>query len=204
MGKKVQVVVSGSHKTDVSSFVPFQGKMKTLSPGNYEKLKNEILETGFAFAVHVWDMDGKLFLIDGHQRVSTLLKMQKEGVSIPDIPYVVVKAKTYSDAKRHVLQGVSQYGSIQKDGFKDFVDGLDFTLDDKFDLPDFSFDLDSPDVELDEWDTDLADTVDDVEENLDGIVSVIKIKCKQEHKDDVVRLIRTTLENKGFGGVEII
>ena len=200
---KVDVVVSGSHKTDVSSFVPFQGKMKTLSSENYEKLKNEILDTGFAFAVHVWKCKGKLYLIDGHQRVSTLVRMRDGGIHVPDIPYVIVTAKSYNDAKRHVLQGVSQYGTIQKDGFRDFVDGLDFSLDDKFDLPNVVFDLDHPDVDLDDWDTDLGDAVDGIAENLDGIVSVIKIKCQQEQKDDIISIVRSTLEKKGFGGVEI-
>ena len=140
---KIKIMVDAAHVADISKFTAFQGGLKTLSEDNYEKLSKEITETGFGFALHVWESHDKLYLIDGHQRVNSLLRMRDDGYEIPEIPYCLVKAKTFDDAKRRVLQGVSQYGKIDKEGFRDFVSDLDFTFDDKFDLPDISFNLDS-------------------------------------------------------------
>ena len=70
-------------EVDVSELTPFQGKLKTLSPENYQKLKSEILKTGFNFAQHVWPNEGQLYIIDGHQRKTALEMMRAEGIEIP-------------------------------------------------------------------------------------------------------------------------
>jgi hypothetical protein len=145
----VKIAVTGSSYAPVESFKPFQGSLKTLSDQNYEKLKTEILSTGFAFALHVWEHDNFTYLVDGHQRVATLLRMKEKGIEIPEIPFVSVEAKDYEEAKRRVLQGVSQYGKIDKEGFFDFVGDMDIGgFDEKFDLPDIDFDIDGISSEI--------------------------------------------------------
>lgn len=122
-----------------------QGELKSLPAENYEKLKREIVDTGFAFPPHVW-LDPKSkhwYLVDGTQRVSALLKMREEGFGIGQIPVVVVAAKNIQEAKRRVLQATSQYGHITEQGLVDFMNGAGIDLDflgEKFDLPNIDMD----------------------------------------------------------------
>lgn len=125
---------------DIDKLTPFQGKLKTLDDKNFNKLRKSIIEEGFSFTVHVWENGGVTYIIDGHQRVSVLTQMRKQGIEIPPISCSFVSAGTYRDAKKLVLLAISQYGKIQKDGFLDFVDGEDFDFGD-YDFPDLSFDL---------------------------------------------------------------
>lgn len=121
---------------DISKLTPFQGKLKTLDDKNFNKLRKSIIDEGFSFTVHVWENGGVTYIIDGHQRVSVLTQMRKQGIEVPPISCSFVSAKTYRDAKKLVLLAVSQYGKIQKDGFLEFVDGEDFDFED-YDFPDF-------------------------------------------------------------------
>ena len=95
----------------------FQNEMKTLSTMNYLKLRKEIEETGFSFAVHVWENDGKLWILDGHQRVECLRRMAAESAAEGTmVPIVRVEAKDYREAKRKVMAAASQFGEFQIDG----------------------------------------------------------------------------------------
>lgn len=131
---------------DIDQLTPFQGKLKTLDDKNFNKLRKSIIEEGFSFTVHVWENGGVTYIIDGHQRVSVLTQMRKQGIKIPPISCSFVSAGTYRDAKKLVLLAISQYGKIQKDGFMDFVQGEDFDFGD-YDFPDFTPDFDNVIVE---------------------------------------------------------
>jgi site-specific DNA-methyltransferase (adenine-specific) len=138
---------------DIEKLTPFQGKLKTLDDKNFNKLRKSIVEEGFSFTVHVWQNDKTIYIIDGHQRVSVLTQMRKQGIKVPPISCAFVSAETYRDAKKLVLLAISQYGKIQKDGFLEFVDGEDFDFGD-YDFPDITFDISSlfekPKEEFDE------------------------------------------------------
>ena len=127
---------------DIDRLTPFQGKLKTLDDKNFNKLRKSIVDEGFSFTVHVWENADVIYIIDGHQRVSVLTQMRKQGIKIPPISCSFVSAKTYRDAKKLVLLAISQYGKIQKDGFLEFVEGEDFDFGD-YDFPDFNFGFDS-------------------------------------------------------------
>jgi hypothetical protein len=98
----------------------FQNGMKTLSDANYAKLRGEIEETGFSFAVHAWRDKGKLFILDGHQRVACLKRMVQEGAvdKATEIPVVLVEAKNFKEAKRKCLAAASQFGEFNIEGLK--------------------------------------------------------------------------------------
>jgi hypothetical protein len=157
MAKSVEIKVEKNlEHISVDSLEPLQGELKTLSEANHTKLRKSMLEKGFKLSLHVWKNGGVNYLIDGHQRVHVLKKMQDEGIEIPPIPCVIVQARTYSEAKETVLLAVSQYGKLNKTGFQDFIEGEDFEIDD-FDFPDFDLST----LDISEPNYDLLNDVDD-------------------------------------------
>jgi len=138
-----------------SQIMPFQGDLKTLSDENFNKLRTEILEDGFNFSPHVWATDKGYFILDGHQRIHVLKQLEKQGYTfvstdgkpISGVPCNTVEASSIEDAKRKVLQAVSQYGKLDDEGFLDFTDGLDLDFS-NYDFPDFYIpDLEAPKFE---------------------------------------------------------
>lgn len=131
MEKVVQIACDTGHKAKLDDLHHFQGELKTLTKENYEKLRDEIINTGFAFAPHVWRdfTDGGEFkLLDGHQRCRVLKQMRdQEGWTIPPIPIVEVQAKDFQEAKRRILQGTSQYGVMETQGLYEFLHEANLT-----------------------------------------------------------------------------
>jgi len=162
MAKSVEIKVEKNlEHISVDSLEPLQGELKTLSEANHSKLRKSMLDKGFKLSLHVWKNGGVNYLIDGHQRVHVLQKMQKEGIEIPPIPCVIVQARTYSEAKETVLLAVSQYGKLNKTGFQEFMEGEDFDLD-NFDFPDISDDFFKE--ARDEAETDIMKDIDGAKE----------------------------------------
>ena len=130
--KQITVQCVGAAVLPLHDLLPFQGDLKTLSKDNYERLRKEILEDGFSFPVAVWEKDDEtnFYIIDGHQRVETLHRMREEGYSIPQIPVVFVKAKSFEAAKRKLLAGASTYGTINEPGLLAFLADTDLAAED--------------------------------------------------------------------------
>lgn len=123
-----------------------QGNLKTLTEENYKKLKKELLTDGFSFAVHVWEdaTTGKIYIIDGHQRVAALKRASSEGIKIPQVPVIFIEADDLNHAKKKVLAAASQYGKFDQLGAQDFIQtiqGINLSdLTERFVMPDISFD----------------------------------------------------------------
>jgi hypothetical protein len=112
----------------LDEFTGLQGDLKSLETTDGAKLRREILDTGFAFPIYAWKQKGKNYVIGGHQRLRVLREMEKEGIRVPRIPVVYVKAKNMEEAKRRVLQDVAQYGRVTEEGLHGFVKQMDMTL----------------------------------------------------------------------------
>jgi site-specific DNA-methyltransferase (adenine-specific) len=142
-GKTVKIACQGAASIQIDNLKPFQGELKTLSDENYAKLKNEIIDLGFSEPIAIWKSQGENFVLNGHQRLTTLLKMRGEGFAIPPVPVSIVDATSYKQAKLKVLSLTSQFGEMSPKGLLDFVADIDLKL------PEMSERFDFPDVNLD-------------------------------------------------------
>ncbi len=128
---KILISCKGAGELPLTDLKQIQGDFKTLDKESYETLKREILQDGFSFPVAVWENEKSEFLIiDGHQRVKTLEKMKAEGYIVPQVPVVFIEAKNLSQAKHKLLAAASRYGTVQNEGFKEFLKDVDFNYED--------------------------------------------------------------------------
>lgn len=136
----LKVACEGAATVQLDQLKEFQGELKSLNKDAFEMLKKELVQTGFAFPFNVWrDPDGQLNLIGGHQRKRVLTAMREDGWVIPPLPVVWVEAKDLQEAKRRVLQDVSQYGKLEGQGLYEFVHEFELDVNDlatSFRLPD--------------------------------------------------------------------
>jgi hypothetical protein len=142
MPTEIRIACDVKERAPLDSFLNFQGRLKALPDEAYKRLKREILQTGFAFPIFVWEnhSDKKLIIIGGHQRLLALKMMREEGAIVPDIPYVKIHAKNLKEAKRRVLQDVSQYGQVTQIGLLEYMHAAEFDFKDissSFVIPDF-------------------------------------------------------------------
>ena len=129
------VVKCKGHKTlPIDQLLEFQGGLKRLTQKNREKLIGSICERGFIAPIFVWDDSGDYRLLDGHQRLKTLLWMRENGWDIPMIPVDIIEADSEQDAKKKLLAITSQYGEFDLDGFIEFTS--DIEIDDTIRLTD--------------------------------------------------------------------
>lgn len=120
--REVRVITRGQVNARLADLNAFQEDIKILTEENYVKLKEAIESDGFAFSPHVFvDGEGKLWILDGHQRYTALSRMQAEGYHIPTIPCVEVEAESLEHARRLVMTAASQYGTFQLKKVVDFV-----------------------------------------------------------------------------------
>ena len=159
---KIQVKAKGHTFLPIDRLLEFQGNLKRLTQQNREKLMASILEKGFIAPIFVWDDAGEYRLLDGHQRLKTLLWMRQQGWDIPMLPVDIIEADTEKDAKEKLLLIASQYGDFTTDGYKEFAEGLDLDTE-SVRLSDGTFEL--PESEDEDEDTKGDDNAPDIEDD---------------------------------------
>lgn len=141
MNEKVLIACEGAGLIDIDDLHELQGDLKSLSEEDGQKLENEILTTGVAFPFRAWNDGKKWWIIGGHQAKRILKRLRERGVEVPPVPYSVVHAKSKKEAMRRVLQDISQYGKIDRQGMYQFMHMADFSMAEiktGFSLPDFN------------------------------------------------------------------
>lgn len=130
MSKAIRVSCEAADEADFRKIQPMQSaEFKTLTEAAYEKLRGLILKNGITAPIHVWKAkDGKLYNLDGHQRVRVLHQLEADGFKVPKVPVVFVKAVNVKQAKEILLSNVSQYGRVESQGLYEFVmeNGINF------------------------------------------------------------------------------
>lgn len=145
VNKNILIKCRSAELASCSDLIPFQGNLKDLSKENYKKLKEEIISLGFSEPLSVWKNDGKMYLLNGHQRHRTLKKMIEEGYNCPAIPISMIEADSFEEARKKVLALTSQYGEITGQGLYEFAMDSGLTADDI--KKRFRF----PEIDIDEW-----------------------------------------------------
>ena len=150
MSKEIKISCSIQDRVSIDDLVPTQKNLKSLSKENFEKLRKSIIKNGFFFPIGIWDHDGVLKLLDGHQRLLTLKELRNEGYIIPLVPVFRVYASDEKQAREMLLHSVSQYGQVEKQGLYELMIEWDMKIDDlgSFELPISSLDIQSFDLEF--------------------------------------------------------
>lgn len=116
-------------RIDYRTLRDFQGKLKTLTPKNNERLcavlfgAQGVPAQGLIAPLCIWeDKDGVSWIIDGHQRLHIFTQYDVQPYEIPC--YRII-AKNRKEAKERFLALNSQYGQITEDGWAAFIVDVD-------------------------------------------------------------------------------
>lgn len=124
MSGTIRITSKGASSLQWKQLTPLQRNLKTLSSQNYQRIRKEILEFGFAEPIAVWHdrENNQMYVLNGHQRLTAIKKMvEEEGFSCPALPVSWVEAGNLSDANKIVAALASQYGTVTPKGLQDFM-----------------------------------------------------------------------------------
>lgn len=112
-----------SDKALLTQMTPFQGNLKKRKPGDIQELWESLKNDGLLMPFALWAHDEKLYILDGHGRYQALVSAALEDATIlqQQFPYILINAETETDARKALLQIVSTYGKISKDGLQTFT-----------------------------------------------------------------------------------
>lgn len=136
---RLRIDCEGHEILPIDMLEDFQGELKTRSETDVVKILRSIRDYGFSFPFFYVYLDDHRYVLDGHGRLMALLIFRQLGGDIPKLPACRVDAKDTADAKQKLLRLNSQYGTIDLEELKDFVDGLEVDIGD-LKLPDISID----------------------------------------------------------------
>lgn len=115
--KTVEIYNLGNLPTaPLDSFLELQEDFKITDSEKLAKLQMLILARGFKYAFKAWrDPDGKLWIIDAHQRKKALIVLRKAGFEIPNIPYEPIYAASKKEAVEEIAAYNSEFGKKNPD-----------------------------------------------------------------------------------------
>jgi hypothetical protein len=145
--RTIKVSCKGADTLPLDKIEDFQKNLKTRTKKDIGKIIKSIETHGFTFPFFIWNGTGHNYCLDGHGRILALAEMRKQGYDLPLFPVVYIDADDEADAKVKLLQANSHYGTMTREGFIEFTDGLDINMDDLA-LPDISFSADSDDRQI--------------------------------------------------------
>lgn len=141
MGKTIKVTCRGADTLPIDRILEFQGNLKHISKTNKDRLKASILRHGFTAPMFVWDDQGEWRLLDGHQRLATLISMRQDGYDIPMLPVDYIQAENEKEAREKLLNITSQYGEFDMEELNSWVEQCDEELQQSLRLVDEELEL---------------------------------------------------------------
>lgn len=201
---EIKIKCQGAALMDIEDMREFQGSLKSLSIGDFEKLKGHILENGYSFTIHIWKEGEHNYILDGHQRHRVLLKMREYGYIIPPVPISIVEADSYKQARLKLLGAASQFGRVEGAGLYEFSTIGELDIEEimaKMSLRDLDLDqykkefLDN--ISLGEIDPKDPDSIGQYDPDKDTY-SVRINDVKTEDKEDLLEALNKWLESSGY------
>ncbi len=108
--------LGGLPTAPVDDFLELQEDFKISDPDKLSKLQMLIITRGFKYAFKAWkDPEGKLWIIDAHQRKKALLALRRYGFHIPEIPYEPIYAADKKEAVEEIAAYNSEFGKKNPD-----------------------------------------------------------------------------------------
>jgi len=123
--EKIIVTCTAADRLPIDTILEFQGDLKNLTKENREKLKKSILKNGFTAPIFIWQNAGDNYILDGHQRLATLLHMRQKGYDIPLLPVAYIEAENEKQAKEKLLVITSSYGEFDLEILDDWLSDID-------------------------------------------------------------------------------
>jgi hypothetical protein len=196
--KTISIKCETKDTLELAELTELQGNLKARTDIDYDKIKLSIIKYGFSFPFFVWRGEDKNYILDGHGRMATLCKMQKDGYIIPPLPVVYIQAKDKKEAKQKLLRLNSQYGKMTKESVLEFADDIDLNFD-EIALPDNTIDFSKKEIAINE-DGEIGE-IETTEETLkpynkEHILISVDIKNANKVSEIIKQL-------KGVEGVEI-
>lgn len=120
----------------LDSFNELQEDFKIPDPDKLAKLQMLIITRGFKYAFKAWkDPEGKLWIIDAHQRRKALLALRKSGFTISDIPYEPIFAESKKEAVEEIAAYNSEFAKKNPDTLLFKKHNIDSDTLERFNLP---------------------------------------------------------------------
>lgn len=172
--KTVEIYNLGGLPTaPLDSFLELQEDFKIHDPDKLAKLQMLILTRGFKYAFKAWqDPEGKLWIIDAHQRKKALIALRKAGFIVPDIPYEPIYAADKKEAVEEIAAYNSEFGKKNPDTLLFEKYQIDTDTLDRFNLDFKPHAIQSPDFGSVISDAGLGEISEDSEESLQGLENI--------------------------------
>lgn len=137
MNKEITIYNLGNLPTaPLDSFCELQEDFKISEPEKLAKLQMLIITRGFKYAFKAWkDEEGRLWIIDAHQRRKALLALRKSGFVIPEIPYEPIYAETKKEAVEEIAAYNSEFAKKNPDTLLFQKYNIDTDTMERFNLP---------------------------------------------------------------------
>ena len=139
----IRIACKGAGTLPYTKLERFQGELKVLTDEGYAKLKGEIVATGFSEPISVWIKDKHHYVLNGHQRLTTVRRMvEEEAWEGPDLPVSYIEARSLHEARKKVLSLTSQYGKLSQQGLFEYMGESGLSADDLagVSFPEFNMD----------------------------------------------------------------
>ena len=183
---KLQVILK-----KISDVQPADYNPRNITSESLAGLKQSLTEFGFVEPLVVNTRTGNL--VGGHQRLKAATELGMQVVPVVEIDLPEEKEKALN-----ITLNNTKISGYFTDGLQDILSDLSETLGEEFLA---SLKLNELEIS-NEWSSGL-DQVDSTEETLDGILEVIKVRCPQEIKDEVLMLLKRAILESSLEGVEV-
>lgn len=174
--KTVEIYNLGNLPTaPLDSFQELQEDFKITDSEKLAKLQMLILTRGFKYAFKAWqDHDGKLWIIDAHQRKKALIALRKAGFEIPEIPYEPIYAASKKEAVEEIAAYNSEFGKKNPDTLLFEKYEIESDTLDRFSLDFKPYAIESPDFGSDISDAEQAIVDEDSEEVISQLENLLE------------------------------